>query len=221
MIRPILELLIQRSLDEGTPLPRWLAALVRRDQKLRQFVDEFQTLDDALLLSAAARRDVLAENQENVVTAPQLDALCDADPTAELPRADSRPRLAWAFCSAVAATLLVGLFATRFPQQQEDADRAQALSRHLTAVPNEMLELLTLAADTSQSQLSRYTPTSMLSSSQLSAWQAKASRIAEPLDRNAQLVSTWLSKYSDLGQRVRSQLQEGRPLNHLFGNNDG
>ncbi len=221
MIRPILELLIQRSLDEGTPLPRWLAALVRRDQKLRQFVDEFQTLDDALLLSAAARRDVLAENQENVVTAPQLGPLCDADPTTELPRADSRPRLAWAFCSAVAATLLVGLFATRFPQHQEDAARAQTLSRHLTAVPDEMLELLTLAADTSQSQLSRYTPTSMLSSSQLSAWQAKASRIAEPLDRNAQLVSTWLSKYSDLGQRVRSQLQEGRPLNHLFGNNDG
>jgi hypothetical protein len=221
MIRPILELLIQRSLDEGTPLPRWLAALVRRDQKLRQFVDEFQTLDDALLLSAAARRDVLAENQENVVMAPQLDAFVDANPTAELPRADSHPRLAWAFCSAVAATLLVGLFATRFFQQQEDATRAQTLSRHLTAVPDEMLVLLTLAADTSQSQLSRYTPTSMLSSSQFSAWQAKASRIAEPLDRNAQLVNTWLSKYSDLGQRVRSQLQEGHPLNHLFGNKDG
>jgi hypothetical protein len=221
MIRPILELLIQRSLDEGTPLPRWLAALVLRDRKLRQFVDEFQTLDDALLLSAAARRDVLAENQEHVVMAPQLDALVDADPTAELPRADSHPRLAWAFCSAVAATLLVGLFATRFPQQQEDATRAQVLSRHLTAVPDEMLVLLTLAADTSQSQLSRYTPTSMLSSSQFSAWQAKASRIAEPLDRNAQLASTWLSKYSDLGQRVRSQLQEGRLLNHLFRNDDG
>lgn len=213
MIRTLLELKIQRYLDDGLPLPWWLAALMRHDHKLRRFVDQFQALDESLLLSAAARRDTLADTYDDA-TVPMWDVTAKPTRVESVPHESNRSPVAWTFCSVAAATLLIAAFTVHSNhQQQENAARAQALSQHLTAVPYEMQELLAMAAETSQSGLSHYGPTSVISQEQLVH---VLSRVTAPLDRQAELVSPWLSEFSNLGQRVRSQLREQDPREQLF-----
>lgn len=201
MIRTLLEQHIERYLDDGLPLPGWLVTLVRRDDRLRQFIDRHQALDDALLLSAAERRDALTPHAPlPEFKRPRLRAAHREPATVWLPRRQ------WAyFLAGAAAALLVALF---IDQQRREADAAkiQALAQQLADVRGEMSSLVTNIASTAQSNLPRYSPAVILRH-QSDAWRSRAQEVIEPLDRQTQAVGVWLTKYSDLGQRVRSRLE--------------
>ncbi len=191
MIRSCLEFLVSRSIDDGKPLPSWLQALVRRDDRLNAFAEQASVLDSALRETAAKQRQSMYKDAAIAkVTLPkQLEP-----PSARTPRSSMK----WYGALAVAALLLVMFSVTRVQPPAPEV-HAGDFSEQLTAVPGEVLRVLNSAAETSQSQLPQFSPLAKLSLPELSVWEDLAVTVESPVRRE---LDVWQASWEKLKSQV-------------------
>jgi hypothetical protein len=189
MIRPLLEFLIERSLDQGRQPPGWLRWLVRHDRRLHDRSRQTLALDRALRSDAITRRYQLATK---IKVLPVVEPVFRARPVERADRSAAR----WGFFAATAAAIVgVAAFANHYNEQQSRSAHAQFVSTRLVQVPDEMLAMIAEAARSSRD----FSPLTQISFPEVNPWSDIPRGTQGQLKQS---FSAWGSQLSDLGERV-------------------
>jgi len=197
MIRTFLEYLLSRSHNEHTSPNGWLSRMLLRNAGLNRFDAETRQLDTLLRNTAAEQRQAMAtEDNAVILTLP---------PRRETTRIKNAKRsFAWFSGLAACALLLVALAPNWF-RPAPPTVHAGELSHQLSAVPGEVLRLLTSAAKTSQTELPKLSPLAKLNLPTMPAWQDVAQRIESPVHDE---ISHWQKNWESFKSLWPDQVQE-------------
>jgi hypothetical protein len=200
MIRPFLEFLLSRALDNRKPPSPWLQRHLQRDEQLQQFHHESKQLDTLFRQSATQLREGMqADDAVATLTLPPQRRATTAAP-------DTPHRLAvrWLGGLAAAALLLIA-FLPSWLRPSAPTVHAGEFSQQLTVVPGEVLRLLSSAAKVSQTQVTQLSPLANLTLTPSSAWPDVSLPDNSPVQ---QQWDHWQDRWLDLRSRLPSATPE-------------
>jgi hypothetical protein len=200
MIRTWLEYLLQVALDRSGHIPWWLEWLVRRDAELAQYVRDSRQLDQRLRATAQEVCRALVDPAEALPGALPDRPSGLAVSRAKTPERLRRRKAIWLTPLTAAAVLLVGFLAMHTYRQHTRSQWLQFLSQEFTAVPGDLLTMLSTAAATSQESTSLHAPWNQVSLPEHDLWQTVASETQGQVEASlASLVEPWKSVGTGLG----------------------